>query len=84
MPISQLTVLALYGELRNLVTRIEMSAEILYQMSRHEPDETKRARIYTQVAGLRSDCLLAERAAIGVILADAPQIKIDPLTGEAS
>jgi hypothetical protein len=84
MPISQLTVLALYGEMFNLVSKVEMTAELLSRYAVTTRSEALREALEKQAAGLRADCKEAQRHAIETILEDAPSISINPLTGEAS
>ncbi len=83
MPISQITVLALYGELRRAISLIEQAAVTLnVDKSMNRATDLQRS-----MADLSSGLLMRareiERAGIAVLLQDAPQIKVNPLTGEA-
>lgn len=84
MPISQLTVLALYGELRNAVLAIETATSEIYELRTVMTYGERIARTEALCVKLRAAGIGAERAAIELILQDAPAININPLTGEAS
>jgi hypothetical protein len=84
MPISQLTVLALYGELYNLVAAVD-------RLKRASASPNRDQTFYEMLRDLREEIDLAasrasraQAAAIEIVLRDAHGIEINPLTGEAS
>ncbi len=84
MPISQLTVLALYGELRNLVLSIERETYAMAAAEKLPGHGGMRTARIESLTRLKAAAMSAEQGAIAVILTDAPAIDINPLTGEAS
>lgn len=84
MPISTLTVLALYGELRDLSLTVENMVSTVEKAMQRMPYEDMPALLAAELVHLRNKQRAAERHAIEVILSDAPQINVNPLTGEAS
>lgn len=83
MPISQETLLLIYGELRTLVDRIE-----LLEIQARLPVEPRRGglraiKLSDGIKALATEARLAQRVAIARLLDDAPSVEIDPLTGEA-
>lgn len=83
MPISTITVLSLYGELHTLIQAIERTTSALQAMRAEIPGLTTREALLQLTIDLRAAGIAAERAAIEVVMRDAPRVKINPLTGEA-
>lgn len=81
MPITQTTVLALYGEVRAMVLLAERAAEFLVEASANTQDEALRRSYSQQIQLLRGASHDAERHAIEVLMEDAPKLRINPLDG---
>lgn len=82
MPITQKTILALYGELHALSYAVEAAYnEIAEAQKTYSDFGLARSGVRT-LEELRSKATQAERAAIEVILEDAPKIQINPITGD--
>jgi hypothetical protein len=83
MPISTITILALYGELRELALAVETISNDLPGIAELEGIGNISEALWQTRSELRAAINSAERAAIEVIMRDAPRIHINPLTGEA-
>ena len=81
MPITQSTVLALYGELRALVLLVEREAEWLLEAAAAAGDTQLAEDLNMRVRTMRQVAHDAERHGIEVLMEDAPKLKINPLDG---
>ncbi len=81
MPISQVTMLLVYGMLCDLVEEVQAAADALRQPTllaeAQEPQEAALALL----DGLRARSYDLHRAAIAAMLQDDKKLKIHPLTG---
>lgn len=82
MPISQETLLLIYGELRQLVDRIEALATVTDLKFSSGRRAVAPAELRQAIKALTSEARLAQRVAIARLLDDEPQIEVNPLTGE--
>jgi hypothetical protein len=81
MPISQATILAIYGDLVDLVEKIET-----LRMQAFEPDLfsdrwTRQEAVYKGIKHLRQVSHEIQKQAIEHILADEPGLAVNPITG---
>lgn len=81
MPISQTTVLALYGELRAVTLLIEREAEWLLELAAQQETDEASETIVQRLTAMRRASQAAERHAIEIMLEEVPRVKINPLTG---
>lgn len=81
MPISQKTILAIYGNLCELADACEVSLQALLQPDLLDPSSGGPAKAETIVRDLRQRAYDAQREAISAMLADDPTISVNPLTG---
>lgn len=81
MPISQATILAIYGDLCDLVEKIETVKNQATQPDLWwQPGELQPALI-KQIEALYASAHDAQRQAITHIMADEPKLHVHPLTG---
>lgn len=82
MPITQATLLMIYGQLNDLLSEAERAVNnVQEQHSKHGPRAAGLAAI-VELKALRRAADNAQRTAVGHMLADDPSIEINPLTGE--
>ena len=81
MPISQKTILAIYGDLCDVVEAIERLRQAALQGDLFLADAEARARVETLVQEAYRVAYDAQRAAIEHMIADEPAIAVHPLTG---
>lgn len=82
MPISQKTILSLYGELHALTYAIETAYNDIAAARAMMQGRELARREEAILGALRSRATAAERAAIDTIIEDAPKIEVNPLTGD--
>jgi hypothetical protein len=82
MPISQKTVLALYGELHQLAYATEDAYNALYEALGDIQEPQAAQKVLAIIAALRGRATAAERAAIDTLMTDAPRLGVNPITGE--
>lgn len=82
MPITQKTVLALYGELHQLAYATEDAYNLLYEALGGIQEPQAAAQLLRIITALRQRATEAERAAIDTVLTDAPRLGVNPITGE--
>lgn len=81
MPISQKTILAIYGDLCDLCEKVETLANQATQLELF-PDVTSREEhVRLQVVNLWQSAKAAQEDAIRAILGEAPELEVNPLTG---
>jgi hypothetical protein len=81
MPITQTTVLALYGELRAMVLLIEREAEHQLEFAAFLRPSPAYDEQMERIKAMRQAAHDAERHGIEVLMEDAPKLKINPLDG---
>lgn len=81
MPITQQTLLLVYGELSDLVEAIDKINALTTLRFTNGKKAVTATELAKAIARLRSDALLAQRSAIGAMLEAEPTISINPLTG---
>jgi hypothetical protein len=81
MPISQETILLIYGDLVDLVEKIETLAGQASQPDLFTTPGQRRAAVYKSLAALNRAAKDVHRQAIAHLLADGPEYEVNPLTG---
>lgn len=82
MPITQKTVLALYGELHQLAYATEDAYNLLYAALADIQEPQAAAAVLKIISDLRHKATDAERAGIDTLMSDAPRLGVNPITGE--
>jgi len=81
MPISQATILAIYGDLVDLVEKIETLANQATQPGLFDEDAHRNRTVIEGVLALERSAKDAQREAIAHVMAEAPELAVHPLTG---
>lgn len=81
MPISQATILAIYGDLCDLVEKIDTA-----HTQATEPDlfmslEGRASAVFIGLEQLKAAAHDAQRQAIAHIISDDPRLEVNPITG---
>lgn len=82
MPITQKTVLALYGELHQLAYATEDAYNALYAALADIQEPQAAAAVLKIIGELRHRATAAERAGIDTLMQDAPRINVNPINGD--
>ena len=83
MPISQKTILAIYGDLCDLVEKIETLANQATQLELFPDTSSREEALRLTAVNLHASAKAAQEDAIRAILGEAPEIEINPITGRA-
>lgn len=81
MPISQKTILAIYGDLCDLVEKIETLASQATQLELFPDVSSREEHLRLQALNLHVAAKSAQEDAIRAILGEAPELEVNPLTG---
>lgn len=81
MPISQKTILAIYGDLCDLVEKIETLANQATQLELFPDVSSREEHVRLQVVNLWTSAKAAQEDAIRAVLGEAPELEVNPLTG---
>jgi len=81
MPISQKTILSIYGDLLILVTGIENLRELYLQPDLLIEPPEREIVFGTALAALADRARDASKAALETIMEEAPDLSVNPLTG---
>lgn len=83
MPISQATILSIYGSLCDLVDSIDVINSLGLQPDLFEGAESAQARLVQCIVAAHRLAHASQRAAIAEIMRDDREVQIDPITGRA-
>jgi hypothetical protein len=83
MPITQTTLLGLYGTLRALILINETTATLLAGLTAYKTIQPLRDAMLEAAEVLKLASAHAEQEAIAIVLHDGEGIKINPITGAA-
>lgn len=81
MPISQATILAIYGDLCDLVEKIDTLRSLALQGNLFTKTEDRERLATAYIEGLYDAAKDAQRLAIDHIMRDDRKIRVNPLTG---
>lgn len=81
MPISQATILAIYGDLCDLVEKIETLANQATQLELFPDVSSREEALRLTAVNLYMSAKSAQQDAIRHVLGEAPEYEINPLTG---
>jgi hypothetical protein len=81
MPISQKTILALYGDLCDLAEKLETLANQATQPGLFDDDHDRDRAVIEGVLALDRTAKDIQRMAIGHIMLEAPEYEVNPVTG---
>lgn len=81
MPISQATILAIYGDLCDLVEKVETLRMQAFEPDLFEGDQSRWKAVCKGIEHLRAVSVDIQKQAIAHIMADDPKLSVNPLTG---
>lgn len=81
MPISQATILAIYGDLCDLIEKIETLDRQAFQPGLFDSPKERTKRVYDAIGMLRASAAQVHRQAINHITRDDPALELNPITG---
>jgi hypothetical protein len=81
MPISQATILAIYGDLCDLVEKVETLRMQAFEPDLFEGDASRWTAVCKGIEHLRAASIDIQRQAIAHIMADDAEISVNPITG---
>jgi len=81
MPISQATILAIYGDLCDLCEKIETLSFQAHQPDLFSTPSERRAAVYKHVRELNLAAKAIQRDALAHMMADQPDLDANPITG---
>lgn len=81
MPISQATILAIYGDLCDLVEKIETISGMATQLELFPDVSSREEAVRLQVVNLHASAQEAQKQAIAHIMADDKALHVNPITG---
>ena len=84
MPITQATVLLIYGQLVEVVDLIEATNMRIREPGFFDPDNWDQRTVRAMLAKLETEARALQRAAVEQLMQDAPGVTVNPITGRAS
>lgn len=81
MPISQATILAIYGDLCDLVEKVETLHNQMTQPDLFTKRSDRNAAMHKGLQAIFEAAKASQRDAINHMMADDPEIEVNPLTG---
>lgn len=81
MPITQATLLAVYGEVSRIADAIEKTLDIVHDDPALDLASTTGEALYTHLNRLRRISTDAQREALKTLMRDDPTIHANPITG---
>lgn len=81
MPISQATILAVYGDLCDLVEKVETLSMQALEADLFTAQADREKAVAEGIKALRLAAIDAQKTAIAHIMAEAPEYSVHPLTG---